>query len=314
MASDPKIQGCARWRRAGSPAGGPVGAGEARGVGWAMTVTYLFVPGNEERKVTKALACGADAVILDLEDSIPQADKASARQAVAQRLRSRPLPDGVQVWVRVNGPATDAFTPDVEAIPWERVHGAVVPKAEHPGPLEAVARAGARHVLPIVESVRGLVALEGLAGVAQVERVALGTWDLALDLGLVALDDPDESELIWQLRGRLAVESRRLGLGPPVDGIYASFHDDEGLRNACRRALRMGFGGKLLIHPRQVPIAREVFGPDPDALAEAREVLAAYARATAEGRGAIQVRGRAVDLPMVERARALLARFGEAGR
>ena len=278
-----------------------------------MAVTYLFVPANDARKVEKALASGSDAVILDLEDSVPQSDKEAARQAVAGLLQSRPLPGGVEIWVRVNGPGTAHFREDVDGVPWDRVHGAVLPKAEEPEAIEALTLAGARRVLPLVESVQGLAGLARLAAVPGVERAAIGTWDLALDLGLVAVDDPDESELIWQLRGQMVVESRRLGLRAPVDGIYANFQDDEGLREVCRRAMRMGFGGKLLIHPRQIPVARAVFGPDPEALAFAREVVAAYEQAVREGRGAVQVRGRAVDRPMVERARALLARWREAG-
>ncbi|HEY8485884.1 MAG TPA: CoA ester lyase [Limnochordales bacterium] len=276
-----------------------------------MAVTYLFVPAVDGRKVQKALTCGADAVILDLEDSVPDSEKERARQAAAA-VAQQGLPDGVQVWVRVNGPAGPHFAEDLRHVPWAGFHGAVLPKAEDPAAVAALYRAGARRILPIVESVQGLSALPALARAAGVERVAVGTWDLALDLGLVSVEDPDASELIWQLRGQVVVESRRLGLAPPVDGIYAHFQDDEGLRAACERALRMGFAGKLLIHPRQVPIARQVFTPAEDALAFAREVVQAYEQAAREGRGAVQVRGRAVDLPMVERARALLSRWGQA--
>ena len=152
-----------------------------------------------------------------------------------------------------------------------------------------------------------------LARVSQrVARAAIGTWDLALDLGLVGVDDPDDSELIWQIRGDLVVRSRALGLQPPLDGIYAAVDDDDGLAAVCMRSFRLGYGGKLLIHPRQIPIARSVFEPENDAVQLANETIAAYEHAAATGRGAVRVRGRLVDRPMVERARALAAR--SAGR
>ncbi len=277
-----------------------------------MAFTYLFAPANNERKLEKALGSGSDAVIIDLEDSVPDTEKEAARQQAARLLRQHgPLP-GPQLWVRVNGASTSEFSLDVEAIPWDRAYGAVLPKAEDPGAVRLLSGHGVRRVLLLIESVAGMGRLPDLVAAAPVVlRAALGTWDMALDLGLVAVDDPDESELMWQLRGQLVVESRRLGLAPPVDGIYARFNDDEGLQSVCRRALRMGFAGKLLIHPRQIPVARAVFGPDPEAVEFAREVVSAYEQAVREGRGAVQVRGRAVDRPMVERAKALLARWGQ---
>lgn len=293
--------------------GGRVGSNDPRiRTGLKMASTYLFVPGNSERKVQKALTSGSDAVIVDLEDSVPDHEKVAAREAVVRLLGQYDSPLSTQLWVRVNAAGSKEFELDVKAIPWDRVYGVVLPKAEDPDAVRLLAEAGARRVLLLVESVVGLARLAHLAAAAPVvERAAIGTWDLATDLGLLALDDPDESELIWYLRGQVVVESRRLGLRPPIDGIYANFQDDEGLRVVCGRAVRMGFAGKLLIHPRQVPVARAVFAPDPEKLAFAREVVTAYEEAAREGRGAVQVRGRAVDRPMVERARALLARWEE---
>src|SRR5207247_3203534 len=128
-----------------------------------------------------------------------------------------------------------------------------------PAAVAALERAGARQILLLIESAAGLEAFSMLARVSQrVARAAIGTWDLALDLGLVGVDDPDDSELIWQIRGDLVVRSRALGLQPPLDGIYAAVDDDDGLAAVCMRSFRLGYGGKLLIHPRQIPIARSV--------------------------------------------------------
>jgi citrate lyase subunit beta/citryl-CoA lyase len=271
-----------------------------------MSITYLFVPGSEERKVRKALASDADAVILDLEDAVPAAEKDAARAKVAAVIDALPAGIGREIWVRVNGAAPE-FDADVDGIDWSRISGAFLPKAEHPHHLERLARAGVRSIVPLIESARGLNVLADLVHACNhVARLAIGTWDLALDLGLVAIDDPDDSELIWQIRGQLVVESRALGLTSPVDGVCAALHDDDRLRRVCTRVRQLGFGGKLLIHPDQVAVARDVFGVDLDRLAFAREVVAAYEAAQAEGRGAIQVRGRMIDRVMVDRALALL--------
>jgi citrate lyase subunit beta/citryl-CoA lyase len=279
-----------------------------------MAATYLFVPAHDDRKVERALASEVDAVLLDLEDSVPEAEKGQARAAVARALDRARAGGGPELWVRVNELAGPCFAPDLDAIDWSRVTGAVVPKAEDPDAVRRLQAVGVRQVILLIESVRGLTNLDHLADGRVVVRLALGTWDLSLDLGLVAVDDPDDSELIWQIRGQVVIESRRLGLVPPVDGIYARLHDDEGLRRACERAARMGFGAKLLVHPAQIPVARQVFGSGSDRLELAREIVAAYDAAVAAGHGAVRVRDRVVDRPMVARARALLARWEEAGR
>ena len=274
-----------------------------------MSITYLFVPGNEERKMRRALASAADAVILDLEDAVPAAEKDLARAKVAAVIDALPAEHSPEVWVRVNG-TTPQFDSDVDGIDWTRVSGAVLPKAEHPHHLERLAGAGVRSILPLIESARGLDAVAELVHACNlVARLAIGTWDLALDLGLLAIDDPDDSELMWQIRGQLVIQSRVLRLAPPVDGVCAALHDDDRLRRVCTRVHQLGFGGKLLIHPDQVAVTREVFGVDLDRLAFAREVVAAYEAAEATGRGAIQVRGRMIDRVMVDRALALLRAF-----
>lgn len=282
------------------------------GMSMEMSTTYLFVPAHETRKVSKALTAGSDAVILDLEDGVPPQQKDAARAAVLSVLRSGDIPEGLPVWVRVNPAGTAEHGADLQAIDWLRAAGAALPKAEAPDAVDALVRAGARRVMLLVETLAGFDALAPLAARGPRDtRVALGTWDLAIDLRLDGVADPDDSELIWQLRGMLALQCRRLGLAPPIDGIFARLDDDAGLRDACARVRRLGFAGKLVIHPRQIPVVSAVFRPDAATLALARDVVRAYEDAARDGRGAVQVGGRLVDLPMVERARALLARWGE---
>lgn len=274
-------------------------------------MTFLFVPAHEDRKVARALQAGSDAVVLDLEDSVPDDMKAAARAAIPGYVDALPAGPHPEVWVRVNA-AGATFDQDVAAIEWPRLAGAVLPKAESPAKVAALDQAGAKRILLLVESAVGLGALRDLVAAShRVERCAIGTWDLSLDLGLLAIEDPDDAELMWQVRGNLVVQSRQLDLRPPIDGIYARLDDDEGLRAACIRALRLGYGGKLLVHPRQIPVAQSVFGPDHERIRLAREIVDAYEQGVREGRGAVQVRGRLVDRPMVDRARALVERWKE---
>jgi citrate lyase subunit beta/citryl-CoA lyase len=270
-------------------------------------LTYLFVPASEERKVSKALASDADAVILDLEDGVAEGEKPAARRLLRDALASWCAGARAAVWVRVNA-ADPHLTADIASVDWPRVAGAVVPMAESSAPLQRLRAAGAARLLPLIETAAGFAALHDLATVDGVDRFAIGTYDLALDLGLLAVADPDDVELIWQLRGELVLKSRQLELQPPLDGVYGPIDDEAGFRAVCERARRFGFGGKLLVHPRQIAIAREAFAPSADELQFAREIVAAYDTATGEGRGAIRVRGRMIDRPMVVRARALLGR------
>lgn len=266
---------------------------------------FLFVPAHDARKVEKAVASAADAVILDLEASVPPDLKDTARAGAAGCLRREPGRPGPGRWVRVHGDLVTARR-DISALDLSLADGVVVSHALDVEVLRALETAGVKRLVPMVESAAAFAVLPELARVPGVERFAIGTWDLALDLRLHAVDDPDDSELIWTLRGNLVVASRQLALAPPIDGVFNHLEDDEGLRRACRRARRLGFGGKLMIHPRQIDVVREGFAPSDAEVAWARDVVDAYERAVAGGRGAVRVRGRMIDLPIYDRARALI--------
>jgi citrate lyase beta subunit len=274
----------------------------------AVTQTFLFVPAHDVRKVGHAVRSSADGVIFDLEAAVPDSMKAEARRALTGHLVHLRGTGTPEFWVRVNSRPRQ-FQADVDAIDFTAVDGVLVAQSENVDSMCVLHSVGARRIIPMIESAAGFSSASVLARAPGVERFALGTWDLALDLGLHAVTDPDDSELIWQLRGHLVLASRQAGLRAPIDGIHSRLDDEEGLRRACERARLLGFEGKLLIHPRQIPIATAAFRPSDDQLQFAREVLEAYERATAEGVGAIQVRGRIVDLPVVGQARAMVARW-----
>src|SRR5262245_33970822 len=148
-------------------------------------MTFLFAPAHEPRKTAKALASSSAAVILDLEDAVPDDQKEMARHAAARCLVERPSMTMPAVWVRINGTDPD-FERDLAAIDWDKAAGVVLPKAEDPERVVEVERAGAARVLPLVESAAGLGGLDRIVTKStRINRLAIGTYDLALDLRLL---------------------------------------------------------------------------------------------------------------------------------
>lgn len=267
--------------------------------------TLLFVPATRPERYAKALASGAGGVIVDLEDAVAPADKPAAREALARGLAALSASQRAQVLVRINAVGTRWHADDVALaaqLAGQGVAGAVVPKAESADGLHAIARAlGPQAVLlPLIESVAGLDAVDALARVPQVLRLGFGHLDFQVDLGMAC--DADEIELT-PVRLALVLASRRAGLAPPVDGITAATGDSERLRADALRGRRLGFGGKLCIHPAQVGPVRAAFEPSPAELDWARRVLAA----AAGGDAVFSLDGRMVDAPVLSLARRLLA-------
>ncbi|TNC29078.1 HpcH/HpaI aldolase/citrate lyase family protein [Amycolatopsis alkalitolerans] len=247
----------------------------------------LFVPGHRADRFDKAVASGADAVILDLEDAVAAADKDAARSHVDEWLSG-----GGTALVRINGSDTPEFEPDLELV---AKHGCPVmlPKAEDP---RVLARIEAP-LLPIIETARGIEAATALCAVENVARVAFGSVDLATQLGV----RHDDELALGYARSRLVLASAANGIAPPIDGVTTDLTGESALTADVRHARRLGFGGKLCIHPRQVPLVREGFAPTEEELSWARRVLAA-------GDSVSAVDGQMVDRPVLERARRLLAR------
>jgi len=262
----------------------------------AMARSFLFVPGDRPDRFAKALAAGADAVILDLEDAVAPAGKLAARAAVADWLSAER-----KVLLRINAADTEWFGDDLALCKHPGVVGVVLPKAESVDTIQEVTlhlTAGVG-VLALIETARGMADVETIAAAPGVRRLLFGSIDFQLDLGI----DGDGEELA-SFRSRLVLASRVAGLDAPVDGVTTAIHDIALLRADTERARRMGFGGKLCIHPGQVGPVNDCFMPTADALAWARRVE--EAAATADG-AAVSVDGKMVDRPVLLRARHMLA-------
>jgi citrate lyase beta subunit len=260
--------------------------------------SYLFVPATDPRRVDKALASDAHAVVVDLEDAVAPEEKASAREVVAEKLRRRRA-HGIQL-VRVNGLETAHGRPDFAALAGLPVDAIMIPKAE-PQPLLALGPSGPP-VIALIETARGLRrAYEVATRIPRVAALMLGNVDLAAELG--ATPGPDGCELLYA-RSALVVDCAAAGLGGPIDGPCTAIGDDAALRAETVAAKALGFAAKACIHPGQLDVVHEVFTPTADELEWARRVVTA-----AEGsRGAVAVDGQMVDAPVVARARRLLER------
>ena len=264
--------------------------------------SYLFVPGDRPDRYGKALAAGADAVIIDLEDAVSPEAKPGARSSLVAWARTDPA-SAKAVYVRVNGADTADFARDVAALREAGIDGVVLSKAEGPGDVAAVREALPRaRVIALIESARGVAAVEALCAAAGVERLGFGALDYANDLGLEG--DPEPG--LAYAQSRMAIASRVAGLAKPVAGVTTALDDPARLEADLARARAFGFAAKLCIHPRQVAIVHAAFRPAPAEIDWARRVEAAVA----SGAGAVQVDGRMVDRPVMLRARDILDRAG----
>ena len=263
--------------------------------------SLLFVPGSRPERFDKALAAGASAVIIDLEDAVAPADKPAARTALHAWLLAPARGDRAVV-VRINSADTPWFADDLALCGLPGVAAVMVPKAERAEVLGAVAAAGARALLPLVESAAGLGALATLAAAPGVWRLAFGAIDLQVDLGM---KDATEDELL-PFRLQLLLASRLAGIGAPIDGVSTAIDDEPRLVLDVQRARRLGFGGKLCIHPKQVAVVNRHLAPSADERAWAQRVLAAAAAAVGAEGGAFAVDGKMVDKPVLLRAEAIL--------
>lgn len=255
--------------------------------------SLLFTPGSRPDRFEKARTSGADAIVLDLEDAVSPHDKASARSAIAgwiSRERS--------AIVRINGVHTPWFQDDLAIATLPGVSAVMLPKAEHPGHVDAVTAAGIANVVPLIETAAGIAAARNIAHAHGVLCLAFGSVDLQADLGM---RDALEADLL-SFRSEVLLASRLAGLSAPIDGVTLAVDDQEQLRRDVARARRLGFGGKLCIHPRQLDAVHSGFAPTPTEICWAHRVQSALAA----GGAVVRVDGKMVDKPVAHRAEVIL--------
>ena len=277
--------------------------------------SLLFVPVTREKFVATAHRRGADAIILDLEDSVPESDKQRGRALVAAAAQEVSK-GGADVLVRINRPWQHAFR-DIEAVVSPGVAALVCPKVESPEHLLVIAE-----MLGALEHQRGLVAghtklvalIETAAAYFRADAIAkatprlvalsLGAEDFAWSVGMEPI-----AEALEMPKQTVIIAARAAGILPlGFMGTVADFRDLEAFRAIVRRSRKFGFAGATCIHPSQLPILNEEYGVSADDVERARRLIAAYEAAMAQGLGALTFEGKMIDVPVVERAKTLIAR------
>lgn len=253
--------------------------------------SYLFVPGDRPERFAKALASGADAVILDLEDAVAPDRKAAARQQVAQWLSPQ-----APVVLRINAPGTPWFDDDALLAQHPGVAALMLPKAEEAQHIEWFGPG--TPVIPLIETAAGFANVRALARASGVQRLAFGAIDFQLDLGLQA----GYADLL-HFRSEIVLASRLAGVLAPIDSPTVAFDDVAEVERDAQCARRLGFGAKLCIHPRQVEVVNRSFNPSDAEIDWARRVLEV---AAASAGAAVAVDGKMIDKPVLLRARAIL--------
>lgn len=282
----------------------------------------LFVPGDRPDRIDKAMQTAADLVIIDLEDAVLPENKSMARSAVSKCLAANAGQSPVAV--RINQIDSEHYDRDLGSLAQSPPYAVMLPKFESPNELELLGThlssiesdmgkaANSIRVIPLIESA---VAIEGVPGIlhtpvaSRVWCLAFGAADYALDIG-IELDNNAEGLLYPQTR--LPVASRAAGVPAPLDAPYMTdLKDVRGLREACLRARSMGFQGKLCIHPNQVETCNKEFSVSSAEVEEARRIVETYRQSQSAGRGVVQLDGKLIDQPIVDRAMQILEMAGE---
>jgi citrate lyase subunit beta/citryl-CoA lyase len=275
--------------------------------------SYLYAPGSNPGVMDKALATGADAVILDLEDSVTPADKLAAREQVATAIARAGAAERGELHVRINRRPDGADLDDLAAVTVPGLTGVRLPKIGSADEVRAVATAldglersagmapGTVLLYLSIETAAAALAAAELADAPRVARLVFGATDFLADIASPSATDGPATVVA---RGMLVLASRAAGIGAPVDCVHTALDDEEGLRRGARSARELGFFGKSVIHPRQIAAVHAVFTPSGAELADARRVLAHVA---AHGDGASVLDGQMIDAAVVARARRLVA-------
>jgi citrate lyase subunit beta / citryl-CoA lyase len=281
--------------------------------------SYMFVPGDSEKKLGKAQALGADALILDLEDAVAESSKAAARELTRDYLIAHRGNSASELWVRVNPLDTPHTLADLAEIMQGAPTGIFLPKPGHGDDVKTLDRylteqeekngieTGSTRIVGIVESAQCLLNIASFAGTSgRLHAMAWGAEDMAADLGASTnVDENGDYFFVHQLTRANTLLVCAAGDLQPLDSVYLDFRDDEGLRAECVRARQEGFTGKMAIHPAQVAVINECFTPSEEEVAHAKRVINAFEEAG--NPGTVGLDGKMLDKPHLRQAERVLA-------
>ena len=286
-------------------------------MGFPLMRTALFVPGTRPDRVDKAMATQADTVIIDLEDAVPPKQKTEARQVVRAKLAQYP---GPRIMVRCNARGTGYYQDDLQALVGSKLSTLFVPKVDTRREIEAINDAllklektgglpeSSINLLCLIETAlaveNAFAVTSQAAGLQRACMVAFGAADYATDMGIALTSHGRE---LYFPRYKISNASHAAGLPGPIDTPYMyDLHDLDTCRADARRACELGFTGKLCIHPNQIGICNQVFSPTEAEMAFAKKIIEAFEQTRQSGQGVLQVNGKFIDKPVVERCRRIL--------
>ncbi len=283
--------------------------------------SFLYVPGSEAAKVTKAASLGPDAVILDFEDAVAEDRKAAARTLVREFLPAQPR-GRVEWLIRVNATDSPHFNADLVAAVAAGPDAIVIPKVTKPETLQYVDNRlvdaewsaqrplGSIKLFAMIESARAVINAFAIAtATPRLAGLLLGHVDLSLDIGITP--GPAGYGTILHARCQLVLAAKAAGVDL-IDCVYLNIRNEEGLLSEAAQAAALGFAGKQAIHPGQLPLIHEAFTPTPRRVERAKRILAVWEQAQAEGKGVVALDGELIELPIVALERRVLERAGEA--
>jgi len=271
----------------------------------ADACSFLFVPATQPERYSKALASGADGIIIDLEDAVGFDDKPRARELLKHAWSSNSAEQKQRIIIRCNAPGTSFYAADLVLAKELQVKYLMIPKTESRDHVYGAAEELSNTAfIPMIETPLGLHHLNEIASAQQVLRLALGNLDMQVELGMSC--DENETE-IDTARFMMVLASKLAQIAPPIDGVTPSTDDEARIFAHAQKAKRFGFGAKLCIHPKQIPIVKRAFAPSPEEIDWARRVITADQASKGQ---AAKVDGKMIDRPVVMLARRILALAG----
>lgn len=276
--------------------------------------SFLYVPGDSPRMLSKALTRGTDAVIVDLEDGVSASAKVRARTAASEWISDNAA-NSTELWVRVN-PSSDLLDDDLDATVRRGLFGVYLPKASSAGNVQRISQiidklesahdlpSGSIRIAPLLETASAILEMPKIAASPRVSHMAIGEADLAADLGMSPSLDGHE---LNPIRLSLVVASAASGLSRPIGPVQTAFEDLDSLRSTSMKLRRMGYRGRAAVHPMQIPVINETFMATPAEIESARDILDRFESAQAKG-DAVTVAhdGSLIDKAVVRMARVLI--------
>ena len=274
--------------------------------------SLIFVPGNNPRFLEKAKSLQADIVCFDLEDSVPDNEKANARKLIKSALKSRKSYKS-SIFVRTNSPTSGKIPSDLKEIVQKGIDGIVIPKVNNTAELKKIEKtlSGLEktrklkpiQLIPSIESAEGVVNTYTISSFGKrISAVVFGVFDLLNDIGVEYTKDSDGAKYS---RRKIPVDAHAAGI-VAIDAIWQDLKDKKGLEKDCKTGKGLGYSGKSIIHPDQIPVVHKLFHPNKSEIAWAKNVCKTYLESTKKGKGATTVDGKMIDEVHYKQAKALL--------